>query len=61
MRCTGTPVLNEWQLFLRALSACDYDVVRWVEGQEPWEELVEVIAKVLERARRGLCPPWPPR
>lgn len=48
-----------WQLFLKAVSACDSDVIAWVEGKKPWVELVGVIAKVLEKARRGTYPLWP--
>jgi len=49
-----------WQLFLKAISACDYDVVRWVEGQLSWEELVGIITRVLEKATKGVYPLWPP-
>jgi hypothetical protein len=49
-----------WQLFLKAISACEYDVVRWVEGQLSWEELVGVIMRVLDKASKGVYPLWPP-
>lgn len=49
-----------WQLFLKAISAYEYDVVRWVEGQLSWEELVDVITRVLDKASKGVYPLWPP-
>lgn len=49
-----------WPKFLRALSACEYDVVRWVEGELSWTELVRIIVRVLDKAERGAYPLWPP-
>jgi len=56
LKAKGLP----WQLYLKAISACDYDVIRWVEGQASWEELVGVIRHVLEKAVKGVYPLWPP-
>lgn len=49
-----------WQLFLKALSACNYDVIRWVEDNISWNELVEIIIKVINKASKGEYPLWPP-
>lgn len=49
-----------WQLFLKVISACEYDVVAWVEGRKPWKELIDVITKVLRKAEAGVYPLWPP-
>ncbi len=49
-----------WQLFLKAISACDYDVVKWVEGQLSWKELVSIVTRALEKAIKGVYPLWPP-
>ncbi|RLE83286.1 MAG: hypothetical protein DRJ41_05155 [Thermoprotei archaeon] len=49
-----------WQLFLRVISACEYDVIAWVEGKRSWEELVSIVLKVLRRACEGKYPLWPP-
>jgi hypothetical protein len=45
-----------WQLFLKAISACDHDVVRWVEGILSWEDLVGIIEETLMRASSGRYP-----
>ena len=51
----------EWPLFLRAISACERDIHRWIEGELSWRDLVEkVILPVIDRAARGLYPLWPP-
>ncbi len=50
----------QWQLFLRALSACDHDVISWVKGNKSWSELIDVIIKVLDKAQQGVYPLWPP-
>ena len=59
------PVLKakrvSWQVFLKALSACEHDVITWVEGRRTWKDLVDIIIKVIERAREGKYPLWPPQ
>ena len=42
-----------WQLFLRAVSACDRDVERWVEGALSWNDLVQSIERALLRVKSG--------
>jgi len=58
------PTLKEqgipWQLFLKAISACEYDVNAWVEGSRSWKDLVTIITKVLDKARKEVYPLWPP-
>mgnify|MGYP005674347777 CR=1 FL=1 len=49
-----------WQSWLSIISACRYDVIRWVEGQKTWEELIDIIKAVLEKAKKGKYPLWPP-
>jgi len=51
----------EWPLFLKAVSACEYDIHRWIEGQLSWKDLIEkVILPVVEKASKGIYPLWPP-
>ena len=51
----------EWPLFLKAISACEYDIHRWIEGQLPWNDLIEkVVLPVVEKAAKGIYPLWPP-
>jgi len=45
-----------WQLFLKALSACDHDILMWVEGALSWEDLVGIIEETLMRASSGRYP-----
>ncbi len=43
LRKMGIP----WQVFLRAISTCDRDVERWVEGELSWNDLVQSIERAL--------------
>ena len=49
LRRRGIP----WQLFLRAISRCDRDVEKWVEGRITWEDLVNSITEALFRTKGG--------
>ena len=51
----------KWPVFLKAVSACEYDVHKWIEGSETWEELISnVIIPVIKKAVEGKYPLWPP-
>ena len=49
-----------WQVFLRIFSACDNAVVEWVDSKITWEELVKTVIKIIEKAKKGSYPLWPP-
>ena len=50
-----------WPLFLKALSACKYDINLWVEGRKSWKDLVQNgLIPVLKKALEGKYPLWPP-
>lgn len=50
-----------WQVFLKAISACKYDIHDWIENKLSWENLIsETIIPVIEKAAKGKYPLWPP-
>ncbi len=46
----------KWQDLLRAVSRASNIILEWVEGDAPWERVVEAVWGELERARAGAAP-----